>query len=82
VAEVYGKNAAGVLLTGMGEDGAVELKLMKEKGAVTIVQDEKSSVVFGMPGEAVRINAARYVLPPDRIAAVLSSLITYSISKP
>ncbi len=75
VAKVFGKNAAGILLTGMGEDGAAELKLMREKGAVTIAQDKESCVVFGMPGEAIRINAARYVLAPDRIAAVLASLV-------
>lgn len=75
VAEVYGKNAAGVLLTGMGRDGAEELKLMKDKGAVTIAQNEESSAVFGMPGEAVRLNAARYILPSDKIAEVLASLV-------
>lgn len=74
VADVFGKNAVGVLLTGMGKDGADELKLMKEKGAFTIAQDEESSVVFGMPGEAVKLNAARYVLPPERIAEILSGI--------
>jgi two-component system chemotaxis response regulator CheB len=63
-----------VLLTGMGKDGAEELKVMKEKGALTIAQDEESSVVFGMPGEAVRIKAATYALPPDKIASVLNSV--------
>jgi two-component system chemotaxis response regulator CheB len=71
---MFGKNAVGVLLTGMGKDGAVELKLMKEKGAVTIVQNMESSAVYGMPGEAVKIGAAKYVLPADRIAAVLTSI--------
>jgi two-component system, chemotaxis family, protein-glutamate methylesterase/glutaminase len=75
VAESFGKDAIGILLTGMGKDGAMELKLMKEKGAVTIVQDEESSVVFGMPGEAIKLDAARYVLPPEKIATVLTSLI-------
>ncbi len=82
VAEAFGRNAAGVLLTGMGGDGAAELKLMKEKGAVTIAQDKESCVVFGMPGEAVRIGAARYVLPPDGIAAVLTGLAMSKASKP
>ncbi len=72
VAEVFGKYAAGVLLTGMGKDGARELKLLREKGAVTIAQDKESSVVYGMPGEAVALNAATYVLPPARIAEFLS----------
>ncbi|MCM2358341.1 MAG: chemotaxis-specific protein-glutamate methyltransferase CheB [Geobacteraceae bacterium] len=74
VAEVYGRNAAGVLLTGMGRDGVDELLLLKQKGAVTIAQDQASSVVYGMPAEAVRIGAADYVLPPDRIAATLARL--------
>lgn len=73
VAGVYGRNAVGILLTGMGEDGARELKLMKDKGAVTIAQDRQSSVIFGMPGEAVKLDAAVYVLPPDRIAALLAA---------
>ncbi len=75
VAEVFGKNAVGVLLTGMGKDGAEELRLMKEKGAITIAQDLESSVVYGMPGEAINLDAAMYVLPPEKIAAVLSGLV-------
>lgn len=75
VAEVYGPNAAGVLLTGMGRDGADELRQMKERGAVTVVQDQESSVVFGMPGEAVKLGAAEYILAPDRIAELLTQLV-------
>lgn len=74
VADEYGRNAVGILLTGMGDDGVRELGLMKSKGAVTIAQDRKSCVVFGMPGEAVRLDAAMYVLPPDRIVAALVQL--------
>ncbi len=74
VARSCGKNAAGVLLTGMGRDGADELLMMKELGAVTIAQDEASSVIYGMPAEAVRIGAATHTLPPDRIAQLLESL--------
>jgi len=74
IAQVFGKNAVGVLLTGMGKDGAEELRLMKDKGAVTIVQNEESSVVFGMPGEAVKLNAAKYVLPPEKITEILSRI--------
>jgi len=73
VTHSYGKNAIGILLTGMGKDGAKELKLMKEKGAVTIAQDQESSIVHGMPGEAIKLDAAMYVLPPDRIAHALIS---------
>jgi two-component system chemotaxis response regulator CheB len=72
VAAMAGKEAIGVLLTGMGKDGAEELKLLQERGALTIAQDRQSSVVFGMPGEAVRIGAASHVLPPERIGALLN----------
>lgn len=81
LAGVYREKALGVLLTGMGKDGAEELKSMKEKGAVTIVQDEESSVVYGMPGEALKLDAATYVLPPDRIATALVSLVKKSGTK-
>jgi two-component system chemotaxis response regulator CheB len=62
VAQNAGPNAIGVLLTGMGSDGAAGLKEMRETGATTIAQDEQSSVVWGMPGEAVRMGAAEMVL--------------------
>jgi two-component system chemotaxis response regulator CheB len=75
VANLYGPNAIGVLLTGMGNDGAVELKLLREKGGVTIAQDKESSVVHGMPGEAINLGAATYILSPERIAAALKSLV-------
>ena len=70
-----GSSAVGVLLTGMGKDGADELKLMRDKGAVTLVQDEASSVIHGMPGEAIRLGAAEYVLSPEDIAAALANLV-------
>ncbi|MDP2862080.1 MAG: chemotaxis-specific protein-glutamate methyltransferase CheB [Desulfobacterales bacterium] len=75
VAEVFGKSSVGVLLTGMGKDGAYELKMMKEKGAITIAQDKESCVVYGMPGEAVNLNAATYVLSPPKIAELLAGLL-------
>lgn len=59
---------------GLGRDGAAELKEMKDRGAVTIVQDEESSIIFGMPGEAVSLNAHTYILSPDKIAALLGTL--------
>jgi two-component system chemotaxis response regulator CheB len=74
VARAYGPSAVGVLLTGMGTDGALELKLMKERGAVTIAQDKETSVVHGMPGEAIRLSGASYVLPPEKISVMLTSL--------
>jgi two-component system chemotaxis response regulator CheB len=79
VAKAYGPSAVGVLLTGMGKDGAWELKLMKEQGAVTIAQDRETSVVHGMPGEAIRLGGATYVLPPEKIRIALASLATKSV---
>lgn len=75
IAEIYGKKAIGLILTGMGKDGANELLLMKKKGAYTIAQDEKSCVVFGMPAEAIRLGAACTVLPLDQIPFILNDLI-------
>jgi two-component system, chemotaxis family, protein-glutamate methylesterase/glutaminase len=75
LANVYGSHAVGVLLTGMGVDGAAELKRMKDRGAVTIVQDEESSLVHGMPGEAIKLGAADYILPPEKIVQLLKKLI-------
>lgn len=75
VAAAYGPNAVGVLLTGMGRDGAEELKLMKDGGAITFAQDKGSSVVHGMPGEAIELGAATYVLNPDEIAATVTALV-------
>jgi len=66
-AEQAGKSAVGILLTGMGADGAEGLLKMRNAGAHTIAQDEATSVVWGMPGAAVKINAAEFVLPLDKI---------------
>jgi two-component system, chemotaxis family, protein-glutamate methylesterase/glutaminase len=71
VAQAYGARAMGIVLTGMGEDGASGLAEMKRAGAVTVAQDEASCVVFGMPAEAIRLGAADHVLPPSRIVALL-----------
>ncbi len=69
-----GPNAVGVILTGMGDDGARGMREMFEAGAYTIAQDEASCVVFGMPKEAIRMNGVKKVLPLDAIAAgVLSA---------
>jgi len=68
VAESAGANAVGVLLTGMGDDGSDSLGLMKAAGAFTIAQDEVSSVVWGMPGEAVRRGHVNQVVPLQQIA--------------
>jgi two-component system chemotaxis response regulator CheB len=76
VARVFGKNAVGVLLSGMGRDGAEELRSMKENGAITIAQDKASSIVNGMSGEAIKLNAATYELPPQQIATTLATLVS------
>lgn len=70
-AHAYGAGVLGVLLTGMGADGVKGLKVLKDSGGVTVAQDEASSVVFGMPGEAVRQGAAMHVLSPEAIAVLL-----------
>lgn len=74
-AQAFGSGAVGVLLTGMGRDGAEELKIMKENGAITIAQNEESSVVHGMPGEAIKLNAATHILSPENIITALIALI-------
>ena len=71
VAEVYGPSAAGVLLTGMGADGAVGLSRLYERGGRTIVQDEDSAVIFGMPKAAIEKQAAEVVLPLEKIGPTL-----------
>lgn len=68
-ARAAGGNAIGVLMTGMGDDGARGLLEMREAGAHTIAQDEQTSVVFGMPREAIRLGAACKVAPLDELAA-------------
>ena len=75
LADSYGANAVGVLLTGMGRDGAVELKRMMNHGAHTIAQDRDSSIVHGMPGAAIELGAASQVLAADKIARALIARI-------
>ena len=72
----FGSHAIGVLLTGMGCDGAKELLDLRNSGAVTFAQDEQSSVVHGMPGAAISLNAAKYVLSPEQIAKTLTSMFS------
>ena len=79
VVSAFGEKAIGILLTGMGADGAVELKMMKDRGAITIAQDKESSVVHGMPGEAVRLGGVNYVLRPKEIASMLGRLANRNI---
>jgi two-component system chemotaxis response regulator CheB len=71
VAKYAGSNAMGVVLTGMGKDGAAGLLEMKKAGAYTIAQSEKTCVVYGMPGAAVAAGAVDSILDLDKIAADL-----------
>lgn len=78
VARYAGANALGVILTGMGGDGAAGLLEMKQNGATTIAQDEASSVVFGMPKEAIKLGAAEAVLSLDKVAGGIISRVSAS----
>jgi len=71
VARYAGRNATGILLTGMGDDGARGLKEMRDLGAYTVAQDESTSIVYGMPKEAVNLGAADDVLPLQEIAGAI-----------
>lgn len=73
-AQFAGANSIGIIMTGMGDDGAKGLLEMKEAGAYTIAQDEKTCVVFGMPKEAIKLNAVEKTLPLDKIAPFVMSL--------
>lgn len=74
IAQQYGKNAIGIILTGMGDDGANEMKLMRDAGAMTIAQDANSSVVYGMPGETVKLGGAELILSPEGIIETIRKL--------
>jgi two-component system chemotaxis response regulator CheB len=73
-ARVYRDEVAGVLLTGMGDDGALGLKDIHDGGGVTLVQDQASCVVYGMPRLAVEMGVADYILSPDALAPTLLEL--------
>jgi two-component system chemotaxis response regulator CheB len=70
-AEAFGRRCVGVILTGMGRDGARGLKEIRERGGRTIAQNAETCVVYGMPGAAVQLGAAQEVLPLDQIASTL-----------
>ena len=74
VAKVAGKNALGIIMTGMGDDGARGLKEMHDAGAETIAQDEESCVVFGMPKEAIKLGAASRIMPLQTLAGAIAAL--------
>jgi two-component system, chemotaxis family, protein-glutamate methylesterase/glutaminase len=74
-ARSYGAAALAVLLTGMGADGALGMKALYDAGAITLAQDQASCVVFGMPKEAIALNAVKQIVPLDRIARTIQELI-------
>lgn len=76
VAHSHGSRAVGVIMTGMGADGAEGLKLMRNAGAATIAQDEESCTVYGMPKAAVEIGAAEHVVPLSSVAEKLEELVS------
>lgn len=77
--KAFSNATAGILLTGMGVDGAAELKLIKDAGGITFAQDHDSSIIHGMPGEAIRLGGADYVIPPRDIASVLAGVVANTL---
>jgi two-component system chemotaxis response regulator CheB len=75
VAEICGPAATGVLLTGMGRDGAQGMRSIRRVGGYTIAQDEATCTIFGMPKAAIELNAVQAVLPPDKIIEALTAHI-------
>jgi len=67
VAQVYGRNAIAILLTGMGKDGAAGMQMIQQAGGLTIAQDQETSVIFGMPKEAIELGAVKHILPLSEI---------------
>jgi two-component system, chemotaxis family, protein-glutamate methylesterase/glutaminase len=76
VAAIHGAATAGVLLSGMGRDGAVGMQAIRRAGGLTIAQDEASCVIYGMPRAAVEMGAAELLLPPPQIAEALVARFT------
>lgn len=74
-AGVYGKNAIGLILTGMGKDGAAGIKSIHDAGGKTIAQDESTCVIFGMPKAAIELGAVDYILPLNKIAEKLIEIV-------
>lgn len=71
----YGPAAVGILLSGMGKDGAMDLKQMRDQGAITIAQDRESALIHGMAGEAIRLGAASHILPPSLVPVLLAKVV-------
>ncbi|WP_416666684.1 chemotaxis-specific protein-glutamate methyltransferase CheB [Egbenema bharatensis] len=81
IAQFYGNHTVGILLTGMGRDGADGMQAIAESGGYTIAQDEATSVVFGMPREAIKLGAVQRVLPIQTIAPTLLTLIQAALAQ-
>jgi two-component system chemotaxis response regulator CheB len=81
VARYYGPRAMGIILTGMGNDGAEGLLAMRQRGAYTLAQNRESCVVFGMPAVAIGLGAAVQILPVDKIAPTMMAVMEYSGSQ-
>lgn len=77
VAGCYGRSTVGILLTGMGRDGADGLQTLAQAGGMTIAQDEQTCIVFGMPKEAIALGAAQYILPIQDIAPLLLNKVAH-----
>ena len=80
IAASYGPAAVAAILTGMGADGAIGMKALGEAGAITIAQDEASCIVFGMPKEAIALGGIQQIVPLDRIAQTIQTLIAARVS--
>ncbi len=74
-ADKYGENLLGILFTGMGKDGALGFKAMKNRGAYTLAQDEESSVVYGMPGHAVKMGVVDEILTPEDMIKEIEKVV-------
>ncbi len=82
VAEVFGEQALGVLLTGMGDDGLRGCRQLHDLGGPILVQDEQSSVVWGMPGNVARAGLADKILPLDRLGAEIARRVCEQRNRP
>ncbi len=81
IVKEYGKYSIAIILTGMGKDGAKELKMLRDAGSITIAQDKESSLVHGMPGVAIKLHAASVILNPEEIANILHEIERNNINR-